>query len=107
MVIYNVTVNVEEDVHNEWIAWMQKEHIPMMLDTLKFSRAVMTRVLVEEDMGGFTYSTQYFTKDMETLKAYYAEDADRLRAETKRFDGKLVSFRTEMEVVGEAVAKKV
>ncbi len=105
MIIYNVTVNVEEEIHNEWIAWMQKEHIPMMLDTKKFSRALMSRVLVEEQMGGFTYSTQYFAENMNTLKAYYTEDAERLRAEAKRFSGKMVAFRTEMEVVGEAIAQ--
>lgn len=105
MIIYNVTVNIEEEIHNDWIAWMQKEHIPMMLDTKKFSRALMTRVLVEEEMGGFTYSVQYFTEDMDTLKRYYTEDAERLREESKRFAGKFVAFRTEMEVVGEAVAE--
>ncbi|EAP87842.1 MULTISPECIES: DUF4286 family protein [Croceibacter] len=105
MIIYNVTTNVEESAHNEWIQWMQKEHIPMMLDTKKFSRAIMSRVLVEEEMGGFTYSVQYFTEDKAMLDRYYSEDADRLRNESKRFAGKFVSFRTEMEVVGEAMAQ--
>ena len=39
------------------------------------------------------------------LDRYYSEDADRLRNESKRFAGKFVSFRTEMEVVGEAMAQ--
>lgn len=67
----------------------------------------MTRVMVEEEMGGFTYSVQYFAEDMDTLQKYYDEDALRLRKESKRFEGKVVSFRTEMEVIGEAVAKSV
>lgn len=104
MIIYNVTINVEESIHNQWIMWMQKEHIPMMLDTKKFTRALMTRVMVEEDMGGFTYSVQYFVKDKATLQKYKDEDANRLQQESKPFAGKFVAFRTELEVIGEAIA---
>ena len=58
MIIYNVTVNVQEDIHEKWVKWMNDEHIPEMLDTKKFSKALMTKVLVEEPMGGITYSVQ-------------------------------------------------
>ncbi len=101
MYIYNVTINIEETVHDEWFDWMQNEHIPDMLSTGKFSKALMTKVLVEEEMGGITYAVQYTTKSKETLQKYYTEDADRLRAETARFSGKFVAFRTELEVVSE------
>ena len=104
MIIYNVTINIEESIQEEWLQWMQQEHIPQMLDTKKFTRALMTRVMVEEEMGGITYSVQYFAKDEDTLKRYYDEDAVRLREESKRFEGKFVAFRTELEVIGEAIA---
>lgn len=101
MYIYNVTINIQEDVHEEWLKWMKQEHIPEMLSTGKFSRALMSRVMVEEPMGGITYSVQYTTRDMETLRQYYEEDAVRLRSRTKPFEGKFVAFRTEMEVVSQ------
>ncbi len=101
MYIYNVTINIEESVHDLWLDWMKNEHIPDMLSTGKFSKALMTKVLVEEEMGGITYSVQYTTSDKETLQRYYNEDADRLRKETERFAGKFVAFRTELEIVSE------
>lgn len=101
MYIYNVTINVVEEVHEEWLQWMKEEHIPQMLDTGKFTKALMTRVLVEEAMGGITYSVQYTTKDKATLEAYYNENATELRAASKRFKDKFVAFRTELEVVSE------
>ncbi|MBQ4818914.1 DUF4286 family protein [Aquimarina sp. MMG016] len=101
MYIYNVTINIEETVHNEWLDWMKTEHIPEMLATGKFSKALMTKVLVEEEMGGITYSIQYTTSSKEVLQQYYDEDAERLRAETNRFAGKFVAFRTELEIVSE------
>lgn len=101
MYIYNVTINIEETIHNEWLHWMKEEHIPDMLATGKFSKALMTKVIVEEEMGGITYSVQYTTNNKETLQKYYAEDADHLRAESNRFVGKFVAFRTELEIVSE------
>jgi hypothetical protein len=52
-------------------------------------------------MGGITYSIQYKVQSKAILERYFEEDADELRAQTKLFDGKFVSFRTEMEIVHE------
>lgn len=101
MIIYNVTINVENSIHDEWLDWMNKEHIPHMIETGKFTQALMTKVLVEEEMGGTTYSVQYGCPSKEHLQAYYDQDADRLRGETKRFEGGFVAFRTELEVIRE------
>ena len=96
MIIYNVTVNVQEDIHEKWVKWMNDEHIPEMLDTKKFSKALMTKVMVEEPMGGITYSVQYTCESKEMLEKYYDENASELRAKTKAFEGKFVAFRTEL-----------
>lgn len=101
MYIYNVTINVEESIHEQWLSWMKDHHIPDMLATQKFTKALMTRVMLEEEMGGITYSVQYTTESMEMLKRYYQEDAPRLRAQSKPFEGKFVAFRTELEVVSQ------
>ena len=101
MHIYNVTINIDESIHEQWVDWMKNAHIPSMLSTGKFTKAVMTRVLVEEEMGGVTYSVQYYTDSLESLQRYYQEDAAKLRAESKPFEGKFVAFRTELEIVSE------
>lgn len=101
MIIYNVTINIEESVEQEWLAWMQQEHIPEMIATGKFVKALMTKVLVEEDMGGVTYSVQYGCPSKEKLQAYYDQDAERLRSQSNRFAGKFVAFRTELEVISQ------
>lgn len=81
---------------------MQHKHIPEMLATGKFSSARMVRVLIEEEMGGTTYSVQYITDSKETLEKYYQEDAPKLRDEALQlFGDKMLSFRTELEVISE------
>jgi phosphoribosylamine-glycine ligase len=102
MIIYNVTINIEESVHDQWLQWMQEKHINDVLATGKFSSARMVKVLVEEDMGGVTYSVQYFADSKEKLQQYYAEDAPRLREEgLKLFADKMLAFRTELEIISE------
>ena len=100
MYIYNVTINVEDDIHDAWLDWMRNQHIPDMLATGKFLEAKMSRVMVQEETGGTTYSIQYGLSDSSTLEAYYREDAARLRQDgMDRFAGKFVAFRTELEVM--------
>ncbi len=102
MYIYNVTINIEEAVHDEWLQWMRLKHIPDMLATGKFLQARMCKVLVVEDQGGITYAIQYVTLSREVLQKYYDEDADRLRGEAQNhFPDKFVAFRTELEVIDE------
>lgn len=102
MYIYNVTINIDESVHDEWFKWMREKHIPDMLSTGKFSKAKMSQVMVKEEMGGITYSVQYTTDSLETLQEYYKEDASKLQKEgLKLFRDKFVAFRTELKVISE------
>lgn len=102
MYIYNVTSNVDESVHDQWLVWMKEVHIPDMLNTGKFTNVRIVKVLVEEEMGGTTYSVQYFTKNKEILQKYYDEDAERMRMDVLRlFADKILSFRTELEIISE------
>ena len=57
MYIYNVTINIEESLHDEWLNWMES-HIADVLNTGKFNAAKLTEVLAENESGR-TYSVQY------------------------------------------------
>jgi phosphoribosylamine-glycine ligase len=84
------------------MTWMQEKHINDVLATGKFSSARMVKVLIEEEMGGVTYSIQYITENKETLQSYYDEDAPRLREEALAlFGDKMLAFRTELELISE------
>ena len=101
MIIYNVTVNIDDSIHEEWLNWI-KSHIPLVLSTGHFTEAKLTKVLVEEDMGGTTYSIQYRAKSKNALQEYYNNHAETMRQDgLKRFADKMVAFRTELEVIDE------
>lgn len=94
MYIYNVTVNIEEEAHDEWLAWMKETHIPDVMETKMFISNRMLEVLVDGEHGR-TYSIQYEVKDMETVMLYQQVYAPKLQQDHKdKFEGKFVAFRT-------------
>ena len=102
MYIYNITLNIDESIHDEWIQYMEEIHIPKVLATGKFTKALMSQVLVKEDMGGITYSIQFTTQSKELLISYYEENAPLLRKEfDQKYSNKYGAFRTEMKVFKE------
>jgi hypothetical protein len=101
MYIYNVTINIDGSVHEEWLSWIQ-DHIQDVLATGSFVAAKLTQVLVEEEMGGITYSVQYTANSREDLNEYYTIYAPKLRNESmQKFADKMISFRTELKVIKE------
>jgi hypothetical protein len=101
MYIYNVTINVDDAVHEEWLTWMET-HILDVLNTGKFISAKFTQIMVEEEMGGKSYSVQYTAETKDDLEDYYTEDAEALRIETmQKFGDKILAFRTELKLIKE------
>lgn len=99
MIIYNVTLNVDLEVHEEWVEWMRTVHIPDVMATGLFLDHRFCRVLADDD-GGVTYAVQYTCADMADYERYRDEHAPRLQAETqKQYGGRFVAFRTLLETV--------
>jgi hypothetical protein len=99
MIIYNVTINIENDVHDDWFKWMKAHHIPAVMKTNCFLEYKMCKVLVQEEQGT-TYSIQYTAPDMATYERYKQEHAPALQKEVQeRYPDKFVAFRTLLEVV--------
>ncbi len=99
MFIYNVTVNIADDVHTEWLKWMKEIHIPDVMKTGCFIDSQILKVLYVEDEG-HTYSVQYKFLEMMDIEKYQKEFAPALQEEhKKKFDGKYAAFRTLLQMV--------
>ncbi len=100
MILYNVTVNIEDDVHEKWLSWMKSEHLPMVMGTGKFKTYSMYKIVTkQEGETGETYSIQYLAESMDDLLDYQQNHGPALQAETqKHFAGKFVAFRTLLEL---------
>jgi hypothetical protein len=99
MIIYNVTINVEDDIHEAWLDWMLQQHIPDVMATNMFLAYKIMRIISrQEDETGQTYAIQYQTESIDKYNQYQQEFAPILQADTqKKFGGKFVAFRTLLE----------
>ena len=101
MIIYNVTVSVEESVQNEWLNWMKTEHIPEVMACGIFTKAQINRVIVQADSDN-TFAITYTCSSMKELHQYQIKFAPKLqRKHDKKFKEKAIAFRTLMEVIEE------
>ena len=99
MIIYNVTVNIDDSVRDEWMKWMKEVHIPDVMATGYFLENKFCKIMVEEDQGS-SYSIQYRCANMTDLQEYQREHAPRLQKEHRdRYEGKFVAFRTLLEEI--------
>ena len=68
MILYNVTVNIDQDVSEEWLQWMKNIHIPDVLSTGLFLENKIARIHAEEE-GGVSYSIQYLLENWKDYKS--------------------------------------
>jgi hypothetical protein len=100
MIIYNVTVKVENSISASWLTWLKDEHIPDIIGTGCFSHATVARLIETDDAEGPTYAVQYYAESKARYNRYISNFADGMRK--KAFDkwgNQFIAFRSVMEVV--------
>ncbi len=99
MIVYNVTVSIDADAHEEWLNWMKTEHIPDVMATGLFLDNRICRVLTDDPLE-YSFAIQYTCADMATYEIYKAVHAPAMqRKHSERYDGRFAAFRTLLEVV--------
>ena len=101
MIIYNVTVSVEESIKTDWLNWMKTEHIPEVMAAAVFTKAQINREIVQGDSNN-TFAIAYTCPSMKDLHQYQVNFATELQQKhVARYGDKAVAFRTIMEVIEE------
>ncbi len=100
MIIYNVTTKVAGNISEEWLQWLQNEHIPEIIATGYFTKANILRLLEIDDSEGPTYAIQYITDSKDLYEAYLANAAEALRKKSfEKWGNQFISFRSVMQIV--------
>lgn len=98
MFIYNVTVTLEDSIHDEWLKWMKETHVPDVMRTGLFVENKICKILSEELET--TYAIQYTFHNMDDMNRYQQEHAPRLQKEhAEKFKDKFAAFRTILEII--------
>ena len=101
MFVYNVSIKLSKSIVQDWLIWMQKEHMQEVLATNMFERAKLFQ-LVEpaEEEEAVTYVVQYFTMDKRKYEHYLEEYAPILRDKGfAKFGNQFIAFRSLLEEV--------
>jgi hypothetical protein len=99
MIIYSVTVTIDEDIERSWREYMLGEHIPDVMRTGYFSDFSFQKLLEPRpDEGQATYNIQYTCDNLERFRAYRDSAAPALQNEhNQKFKDRFVAFRTLLE----------
>lgn len=100
MYVYNITIGIDAAVEEEWLIWLYKEHIPLILQTQLFKEYKLYKVLHDNQDGTTSYCIQFFTATLEQAVKYLERYAPE-HAEVHRnaFPDRHVAFRTLLEEV--------
>lgn len=99
MIIYNVTVNIDNVLADEWLKWMKEVHVPDVMKTGMFIRNNIYKILADEDSGGQSFSVQYTCENMQKYEEYREKFATALQADhSQKFKDHFVAFRTLLEL---------
>jgi prophage antirepressor-like protein len=100
MIIYNVTIKVNQSIAGDLLAWLKEEHIPEIIKTGCFTNATILRLLEIDDTDGPTYAVQYHAENEALYKMYIEKFSAEMRKKgTDKWGNQFIAFRTVMEVV--------
>jgi len=98
MIIYNITINIEDEIHEDWLNWMKSTHIPDVMACNLFESYKICKIIAEDE--GHTYSIQYTCKTMRKYTDYQTKYAAKLQKKhSDRYNNKFVAFRTLLEEI--------
>jgi len=102
MYLFNVTTHIDSEQETAWLSWMQETHIPTLLEGDYFTSAMITKIMVEEPMGGVTYSVQYSSDHKAVINGLYDRQAAELETQLlKKFGSEVLSFKTPLKIISQ------
>jgi Domain of unknown function (DUF4286) len=100
MIVYNISIQIDPLIENEWVQWQKQEHIPEIMSSAQFTDYKFYRLLEQDETESIFYVMQFFAASESHYKKYIQEYAGNLRQKTfDRWGDKFIAFRTVMEVV--------
>lgn len=100
MIIYNVTVNLNQAIAEKWILWLNKEHIPDIIQTGCFTHATILHLLEVDETDGPTFAVQYHAESKALYNRYIEKFAETMRKKAAdKWGNQFIAFRSVMQVV--------
>jgi Domain of unknown function (DUF4286) len=94
MFVYNITINVDNTIEEEWLRWQKESHIPEILATGFFYDYRFFKLLEQNEDEGKTYVIQYFSLERKDYEQYIHRYAPAMREKAfVKWGNQFVAFR--------------
>lgn len=100
MLLYNITIGIDQSIESEWTVWMKTEHIPQVMQTGLFTGFRFYKVLTHDDPGTASYCVQYFVESIDKFNQYLSEHAPAfMDIHRNKYPDQHAAFQTLLEEV--------
>lgn len=101
MIYYQVNISLNKDIENKWLEWMNKIHIPEVLNTGYFlGHKILKNIQPENDQDKVEYTIMYKCESMDKYLEYSVNAATELQKKhTELFNGAFTANRKILEAV--------
>ena len=99
MILYNVTIIIDDAIEEEWLRYVRASYIPRIMATGTFVSNRLLKVLDSPNEGS-TYCIQFVADDLPRYHTFQNEFLQPIQAEHQnQFENRFVLFSTVMEYV--------
>jgi hypothetical protein len=99
MVLYNITIIMDEAIQESWLSWAKEALAPRIMATELFVSNRTLKVL-DSPNEGVTYCIQFIADNLDMYNKFQDNFAQKLTSDyPSEFENRFVSFTTVMEFV--------
>lgn len=100
MVILNTTYSVRTSLQEEWLQWLRTEYYNFLDETGMVQKKVLSRVLIGEQNGSYSYSLQLYMAGAADYQKFEEKYLPQCEAKLiHRFETEVLSFSTLLKVL--------
>lgn len=101
MILYSVTVTIEQEIEDSWLKWMREKHIKDVMNTGYFiNYEIQKLILPETSTNKSTYIINYKLSSVEKYYEYQNKEAQSLQKEhSEIFSGKFTASRAVYQLI--------
>ncbi|NDV69225.1 DUF4286 family protein [Dysgonomonas sp. 25] len=100
MIIFNTTFHLEDEIHDEGLAFLRQTYIPSAAGSGFLLQPRLARIHRQHEEGGVSYSLQFHVKNVDVLNHWLTTDGHALQQQlAQRFGNKMLGFVTVLEEI--------
>ncbi|WP_207422065.1 DUF4286 family protein [Desertivirga brevis] len=99
MVLFNITIIIDDSINDEWLRWINEEFIPEAMSSNLIASKRLLKVL-DSPNEGITYCLQFVLDTIASYQSFQQNQfASLMNKHSINFNNKFVSFNTLMEFI--------